>query len=105
MDALQKLVETENVEFVVLVARLQDINARLEKDTTHLKQVKIEEDAKMADKNKDLATLREAHAKKRRASKLLKTDKQVERAEKIKEEENLKIQNCKFSAVLHDLLA
>ena len=66
MEAVQKLVETENIEFVVLVSRLQEINARLVKDTEHLKKVKIEEDAKMEDKKKDFDTLRDVNAKKRR---------------------------------------
>ena len=43
LEMAQKLVETENVEFIVLVQRLQEINARLEADTNYLKQKKAEE--------------------------------------------------------------
>jgi hypothetical protein len=34
LEMAQKLVETENIEFIVLVDRLQEINRRLENDTT-----------------------------------------------------------------------
>ena len=86
MDAVQKLVETENIEFVVLVSRLQEINARLVKDTEHLKKVKIEEDAKMEDKKKDFDTLRDVNAKKRRELKNQKTEKKVEKQDVMKVE-------------------
>jgi len=33
LEMAQKLVETENIEFLVLVQRMQDINRRLESDT------------------------------------------------------------------------
>ena len=46
----QKLVETENIEFFVLVQRLQEINARLEKDTEELIVKKAEEDKKTEEK-------------------------------------------------------
>ena len=32
----EKLVATENIEFYVLVERMQDINRRLERDTSNL---------------------------------------------------------------------
>ena len=40
----QKLVETENIEFLVLVERMQNINARLEDDTDKLNKQKEIED-------------------------------------------------------------
>jgi len=42
LDKAQKLVETENVEFFVLVQRMQEINRKLESDTQRLKENKIE---------------------------------------------------------------
>ena len=36
LEMAQKLVETENIEFYVLVQRLQEINFRLTKDTHQL---------------------------------------------------------------------
>ena len=40
----QKLVETENIEFYVLVERMQNINRRLEEDTAYLLEKQKEED-------------------------------------------------------------
>ena len=43
LEMAEKLVNTENIEFIVLVQRLQDINRRLENDTQFLINTKEEE--------------------------------------------------------------
>lgn len=43
----EKLVETENIEFNVLVERMQEINRRLVSDTASLKKMKAAEDQKI----------------------------------------------------------
>ena len=47
LEMAQKLVETENIEFYVLVQRMQEINRRLESDTENLLKVKVIEDQKI----------------------------------------------------------
>jgi len=59
LDMAQKLVETENIEFFVLVQRLQEINSRLEQDTTKLQENKVQEDSKMENEGAGLKALRD----------------------------------------------
>ena len=47
LEQAQKLVETENIEFYVLVQRLQNINFRLEQDTIFLKEEQVKKDAEI----------------------------------------------------------
>ena len=47
LEQAQKLVETENIEFFVLVQRLQNINFRLEQDTIFLKEEQVKKDAEI----------------------------------------------------------
>ena len=47
LDMAEKLVETENIEFNVLVERMQEINRRLVSDTASLKKMKAAEDQKI----------------------------------------------------------
>ena len=79
----QKLVEAENIEFYVLVDRLQDINQRLEKDTTFLldRQQKIEGD--IEDENFGVKDLRDRELKKRRKAKVEKESWQGQKADAL----------------------
>ena len=47
LEMAQKLVETENIEFYVLVQRLQEINFRLTKDTHQLIEEQEREEENM----------------------------------------------------------
>ena len=49
LEMAQKLVETENIEFLVLVQRMQEINRRLVADTEYLKDQKAKEDREIVD--------------------------------------------------------
>ena len=65
----QKLVEAENIEFYVLVDRMQDINWRLEKDTAFLLEEQTKFEANMEDENFGVKDLRDRELKKRRKAK------------------------------------
>ena len=70
----QKLVETENIEFLVLVQRMQDINKRLENDTAKLKATKQSEDAKIEEAGDTLKRTRDRNLNIRRDVKAEKKD-------------------------------
>ena len=63
------MVETENIEFYVLVERMQDINARLEKDTAKLVAEKENEDKKIEDAEKTVRIHRKKKLEERRRAK------------------------------------
>ena len=65
----QKLVETENIEFFVLVERMQDINQRLEKDTAFLLEERSKVDENLENENFGVKDLRDRELKKRRKAK------------------------------------
>jgi len=70
----QKLVETENIEFYVLVQRLQEINSRLEQDTAKLQETKIQEDSKMENEGAGLKALRDKQKRNRERAKHMKQE-------------------------------
>ena len=59
LEQAQKLVETENIEFFVLVQRLQNINFRLEQDTEFLQEEKVKKDAEIAVEIKQSKAMRD----------------------------------------------
>jgi len=65
LEMAQKLVETENIEFLVLVQRMQDINRRLESDTQNLQQVKDVEDSKIEGERQTVDQMRKRNTKAR----------------------------------------
>lgn len=66
--------DTENIEFYVLVERMQDINRRLEKDTAYLKEEKEKEDGRIESENGGLKVLRDRNLKNLRRAKKEKED-------------------------------
>jgi len=54
----QKLVDCENIEFFVLVQRMQEINSRLVSDTTTLVKMKQVEDGKIDQERRTLEQMR-----------------------------------------------
>ena len=58
LDMAEKLVETENIEFNVLVERMQEINRRLVADTANLKKMKAVEDQKVDSEKLTLEQMR-----------------------------------------------
>lgn len=70
----QKLVETENIEFYVLVERMQDINSRLEKDTAKLLAEKENEDKKIEEEEQKVRITRKRKLEDRRKAKGQKED-------------------------------
>ena len=105
----EKLVVTENNEFHVLVERMQDINRRLEKDTTFLLREKENEDKKIEDEEKKVKLVRERNLKNRRQAKKEKeewlgkkkeaietTDHQRDDAGKFSQSANIMRSPCSF---------
>ena len=88
LEMAQKLVETENIEFYVLVDRLQDINRRLEKDTAKLLEQKEKEDANIEEHNRSLRDVRGRNLEKRRNAKVKKEDWLGQKAAAIQTTEN-----------------
>lgn len=70
----QALVETENIEFFVLVQRLQSINYRLEKDTEKLVAVKAEEDVRIGNEKEAMLAMRNKQLTRRRSATAHKED-------------------------------
>ena len=91
LEMAQKLVETENIEFFVLVQRLQEINARLEKDTEELIVKKAEEDKKTEEKGAELEMIRKKQLKNRKGIKIQKEDWLKKKAAAFQTEEELMI--------------
>ena len=90
IEMAQKLVETENIEFYVLVERMQEINYRLEKDTAMLRDQKEEEDKKMEADQNGLLKEREKQSKNRVRSKITKDEWLEKKSTAVKKEETLK---------------
>lgn len=70
----QKLVETENIEFLVLVQRMQEINRRLEEDTARLKDKKLEKDCEIEEEGTVEAEMRKKNRKERNNLRVKKKD-------------------------------
>ena len=68
------MVETENIEFYVLVERMQDINSRLEKDTAKLLAEKENEDKKIEEEEQKVRITRKRKLEDRRKAKGQKED-------------------------------
>ena len=49
----QKLVDTENIEFYMLIERMQDINGRLVRDTAKLHDQQVIEDENIEKKHEE----------------------------------------------------
>ena len=90
LEKAQKLVETENVEFYVLVQRMQEINARLEKDTAYLQKQKEAEEAKTTELGNEEQDLRKQKAKKLRTAKQEKEQGLLDKEQAIQNFENQK---------------
>lgn len=74
LEMAQKLVETENIEFYVLVERMQDINSRLEKDTAKLLAEKENEDKRIEEEEQKVRITRKRKLEDRRKAKGQKED-------------------------------
>lgn len=79
----EKLVATENIEFYVLVERMQDINRRLERDTSNLNDQKEKEDGSIETKATELNQTRKTNMDKRRNQKVRKEENQGKKQEAI----------------------
>ena len=70
----QQFVETENIEFYVLVQRLHNINNRLEKDTEKLVALKAEEDVRIGNEKEAEVAMRSKQLTRRRSAAAHKED-------------------------------
>ena len=75
--------ETENIEFLVLVQRMQDINRRLESDTEQLEQAKAVEDSKIEGERLTVDQMRRRNMHARRDLRIQKKDCQEKKEEAV----------------------
>ena len=84
----QAFVETENIEFFVLVQRLQNINNRLEKDTEKLVALKAEEDIRIGSEEEGMLAMRNKQLTRRRSATAHKEDWQAQKEAAFKTHED-----------------